>query len=145
MFAVAFCVSFVAAEPTPREIAEQYLAAALNDKPDEAVKLALDGTSPARVKSAEEVKKLVVTTSLPMPMVVVSAAKKEALAVTGTFKRAKAGPDGEEVGVLVLTVRQTDKGWRVKDIDVRSEARAKDIVAAFKKANTDAKEIVEKK
>jgi hypothetical protein len=144
MFALAFCISS-AAEPTPREIAEQYLAAALSDKPDEAVKLALDGTSPARVKSAEEVKKQVVTTSLPMPVVVVSAVKKEAIAVTGTFKRAKPGPDGEEVGVLVLTVRQTDKGWRVKDIDVRSEARAKEIVKAFQKANADAKELPEKK
>jgi hypothetical protein len=145
MFTFAFCAAFLAAEPTAREVAEQYLAAALAEKPDDAVKLAVAGQSPSRVKTAEEVKKVVGTASLPMPTVVASVAKKEAIAVTGPFKMPKANADGNDVGVLVLTLKQTDDGWRVKDIDFRTETRAKEVVAAFKKANADAAEIPAKK
>jgi hypothetical protein len=125
----------------PRQVAEAYVAASLAGKPDDAAALGAEGTSPAKPKSADKLKAVVGKDRLPVATVTVSEAGGYALAVTGPFKVANAKPGRPETGCLVFTLTKTKDGWRVKDLDLRSEEDAKKQLEAVPGLYPDAKEI----
>ncbi len=128
--------------PNPRQVAEQYLAAALADKPDDAVKLAEEGKSPARPDSVKKLKELIGANALALPTVLFSDKNAYALAVSAPIKLAKPQPDGSDRGCLLFTLKQTKDGtWLVKDVDLRSADEAATRVKEAKKAHDDAKEL----
>jgi hypothetical protein len=138
---------FVLLVPQPatdaRSVAEQYVAAALSGKTDDAVKLAVEGQSTAKPKKIEELKEAIGKDKLLLPTVYFSDAKKYALAVSDSVK--VNDPKGAQEGVLVFVLVKRDDGWRVKDIDFRDAAKAKKLVEDMQKLMPDAMELKPKK
>lgn len=135
-----------AAAPDARAVAEQYVAAALAGKTDDAAKLAAEGQSPAKPKKIEEFKAIVGKDKLALPTVFASDGKKYALAVSDPLKLTKANPDGTQPeGVLVFVLVKRGDDWRVKDIDFREPEKAKKLVEDMKKFMPDAAELKPKK
>jgi hypothetical protein len=124
----------------PRAVAEQYVAAALAGKADDAVKLAVEGQSPSRKDKIEELKASVEAKAVKLPTVFVGAAKGQAIAASEAFKITKANADGLGKGHLVFSLVKSGDKWLVKDIDFRDEEKAKDQVEKFKTKHPDAKE-----
>src|SRR4051812_24437780 len=91
---------FLTADPKPtpdaRAIVEQYVAAALGGKTDDAAKLAVEGQSPSKPKRIEEFKELIGKDKLALTTVLASDGKKSALAVSDSVKLTKANPDGTD-------------------------------------------------
>src|SRR5262249_10189113 len=128
--AVAFAARGGAAEMNPREVTEAYLAAALTGKPADAAKLAVEGQSPSREKTAEGMKSFLGVEKVPVAKVLASDAKGRAIAVSGRVKVKDS--DGTEVsGCVCLSLTKTADGWRVKDIDFTSEETAALRLAEF--------------
>lgn len=125
----------------PRAVVEGYVVAALAGKADDAVKLAVEGQSPSRKDQVEEFKALVDAKTVKLPTVFVGAAKGRAIAVSEEVKITKANPDGRDKGHLVFALVKSGDKWLVKDIDFRTEEKAKEQVEEFKKKNPDSKEL----
>ena len=95
-----------------RAVAEQYVAAALGGKADDAAKLAAEGQSPSKPKKIEEFKELVGKDKLALATVLASDGKKYALAVSDAVKLAKPNPAGQDAGVLVFVLVKRGDEWR---------------------------------
>ena len=128
MFALTLALTFLpAAAPklNPRQVAEGYLAAALAGKPDDAVKFAEAGKSPAKPESVMKFKELIGADAIALPTVLFSDKNGYALAVSNAIKLPKALPDGTDRGCLLFTLKKTKDGvWLIKDIDLRSADEA---------------------
>ena len=143
---LAILITTTQTPPDARAVAEQYVAAALAGKTDDAVKLAAEGQSTAKPKKIEEFKDGVGKDKLALPTVLFSDAKKYALAVSDPLKLTKANPDGTQPeGVLVFVLVKRGDDWRVKDIDFRDTEKAKKLVEDMKKLMPDATELKPKK
>lgn len=127
-----------------KTVAEQYVAAALAGKFEEAAGLGVEGKSPGRKEKVEEFKSLVDAKTVKLPAVWSDDKKGQAIAVSEEVKLTKAQPDGTDKGCLVFALIKTGDKWQVKDIDFGSEAQAKDQVSRFKQKNPDAKEMSSK-
>jgi hypothetical protein len=143
MFALVLALTIPTADPqpNPRQVAEKYLAAALAGKPDDAVKLAEEGKSPAKPESVKKLKEIINANTLALPQVVFSDKGNYALAVSDPIKLPKPLPDGTDRGCLLLTLKKTKDGWLIKDIDLRSADEAATRIKDAKKNYDDAKEI----
>jgi hypothetical protein len=124
-----------------RQVIEGYVAAALEGKADAAAALAEEGQSPSREKSINELKEMLGVKALKLVTVHASDGKGRAIAVSEGVKLAQANPDGRDKGLLVFELKKTDKGWLVRDIDFRTEDRAKEQVKQFLEKYADAKEL----
>jgi RNA polymerase sigma factor (sigma-70 family) len=100
-------------DDNPAGIAERYFLAALAGRIDDAVKLAVKGTSPAGRERVEELAKQFRAIRRPS----VYAAADEALVVSEVVKFAKPRPEGEGQVFLVFTVVKSGGVWLVRDID----------------------------
>ena len=144
MTSLLVLLSLTAADAKPqnaRQVAESYVGSALAGKPEDAAMLGAEGKSPARKESAEKLKEIVGKDKLPVTTVIASDAKGYALAVTGPFKVTDPKPGRPDAGCLVLTLTKTKDGWRVKDIDFRTEEEAKKQVEAVPDLYPDAQAI----
>jgi hypothetical protein len=112
--------------PNARTIIEQYVAAALNGKVDDAVGLAVEGQSPAKKEKVKEFKAWVDAKTVKLPTVWSDDKKGQAIAVSEEVKVTKPQPDGQDKGYLVFALIKSGDKWRVKDIDFRNEEKAKD-------------------
>src|SRR5262249_14729232 len=83
-----------------RTVSERYLAAAIAGKVDDAIALAVDGQSPGRKKTIEEVKALVGAKALKLPTVWADDKQGQAIAVSDEITLMKVGPDGQNKGHL---------------------------------------------
>lgn len=141
---LAFTMPALAAD-TPkldaRTVSERYLAAAIAGKVDEAIALAVNGQSPSRKKTIEEVKALVGANALKLPTVWADDKKGQAIAVSAEIMLMKPSPDGLNKGHLIFNLVKTDGKWLIKDIEIRSKERAAEQMESFKKKCTDAKEL----
>jgi hypothetical protein len=136
---VAFADDKPAADP--RAAVERYVAAALVGKVDDAVKLAVEGQSPSKKDKVEEFKMMVDAKAVKLPTVFFSAVNGQAIAVSEEVKITKANPDGRDKGHLVFGLVKSGDNWLVKDIDFRTEEKAKDQIEKFKTKHPDAKEL----
>ena len=99
-----------------RAVAEQYVAAALEGKTDDAMKLAAEGQSASKPKKIEEFKELVGKDKLPRATVLASDTKKYALAVTDGAIIQHASDD--DVVGLRAPMRRMTNGPAQRDADV---------------------------
>ena len=128
-------------QPNPRQVVEKYLAAALADKPDEAIKYALEGRSTAKPETIRKLREIVAGQKLALPTVLFSDKKGYALAVTDEIAVPKEANQANR-GVLVFTLKKNADGvWQVKDIDIRGAKEAEEEVKKAKKLFEDGKEI----
>ncbi|QJW96550.1 hypothetical protein [Frigoriglobus tundricola] len=147
MFAlVASLVLFPTADekvqPNPRQVAEKYLAAALADKPEEAIPLALEGRSTAEPETIKKLREVVAGQKLSLPTVLFSDKKGYALAVSDEIAVPEGANQANNRGVLVFTLKKNAGGaWLVKDIDVRGAKATEEEVKKAKKLFEDGKEI----
>jgi RNA polymerase sigma factor (sigma-70 family) len=141
----------------PGATAERYLAAALAGRVDEAIGLALKGTSPRAPSDRTQVsefRKRVVASEIRLWKVLAAWDAGEAVAVTEEFQRLEFQPaekenpnvaapprvEGQPEGTraayvsafLVFKVVKSGDRWLVKDADVTTEKDALDRVEAFK-------------
>lgn len=130
-----------AEEPNARQIVEQYVAAALAGKTEDAAALARPGQSPSNPERIAEFKTIVNVKALKFPSVLSSEKKSEAVAQSEAVKLPKPTPDGKDQGHVMVTLVRVDGKWRVKDIDFRSEDKAKERMKSFAEANPDAREV----
>lgn len=124
-----------------RTTTERYLAAALAGKTDDAAALAVDGQSPSRKKTVEELKALINANTLKLPTVWADDKKGQAIAVTEEIALMKPTPDGQNKACVIFALVKTDGKWLIKDIDLRSKEKAAEQVESFKKRCVDAKEL----
>ena len=128
-------------EPNAREVAEAYLGAALAGKPSNAVKLAVEGQSPSREEGVDKLKTLLAVDKLALAKVLVTEKQSgRAFAVSEVIKVKEPGKE-DQSGCLIIALNKTPDGWRVKDLDFKSEEVAKARTKAFLDRNDDAKEI----
>lgn len=146
MFALAFSLALApVGDPrtqlNPRQAAEKYLAAALADKPEEAIKFAVPEKAAA---DPAEVRKLKVfdATKIALPTVVASDKKGYALAVSEEIKFPQKKPTDPARGVLIVKLQKNKDGvWQVRDLDARPAEEAAKRVKEAKEVFEDAKEL----
>ncbi len=125
----------------PRQVAEKYLAAALADKPEEAVKFAEDGKSTGNPEKVRKFKAVIGVEKLPLPTVFFSDKKGFALAVSDEIPFPKKAGDLDR-GVIVITLKKNKDGvWQVNDLDARSSKDAMGLLEKAKKLVDDGKEL----
>lgn len=128
-------------EPNARQAAEAYLAAALAGKVKEAAALGVPGKKAAAEKSIKELNQLVGPQPAAVTEAYASDKKGRGIVVTEAVKLAKANPDGKDTRHLILEIEKVGGKWRVKEVDVRPEENAKDLVKRFKEKYEDATEV----
>lgn len=124
-----------------RESVEDYVAATLAGKVDDAAALAVADQSPAKKKRIEEFQPLLGVKALKIVTVLTAAKKGQAIAVSEKVKITKPNPDRRDTGVLSFKLVKIKDKWLVKDIDFDTEEKAKGKVQDFGKRNPDAKEV----
>ena len=124
----------------PRAAAENYVAAALGGKVDDAIALAVPGQSPGKKEKIDEFRTLIAAKAVKLPTVWADAKTGRAVAVSEMVKIAQANA-GTQEGCLVFALVKTGDKWLIKDIDFRTEDKANEQVDKFKTKNADAKEV----
>ena len=128
--------------PNPRQVAEKYLAAALADKPEDAVKLAEPGKSTGNPDKVKKFKAGIGVERLALPMVFYSDKKGFALAVSEEIKFPQKKPTDLDRGVIVVTLKRNKDGvWQVNDLDARTSKDAEGLLEKAKKLVEDGKEL----
>ena len=126
-FSVLLLAGHVDHKQNARDVVVQYVAAALSGKVDDAVALAVEGQSPSKPEKVKEFKTIVKAAKIQS----VWEDEGNAIAVSDEIK---------DKGYLVFALVRSKDKWLVKDIDLRSEEKAKEQVEKFKKKYPKAKE-----
>jgi len=125
-----------------RHTAEEFLAAALAGKVEDASALAeKDHVSERQVR---KLKDRLAAKAIPLASARASEKGNTALVITGEVRLTKPNPDGQDRGRLLLTLTRKGGRWLVHDIDFRSETKTKDAERRFLKKFPDAKSVGEK-
>lgn len=140
----AWCMAASAEEPkqadrTARQTVEAYLAAVLAGKGEAATALALPGSVEGSEKRIAEYRELFAGNTIRAASSHVSTGKEQALVITEEVKLAKAARDGRDKGPLIVKLTKLKGGWLVRDVDFKTEERAKEELKEFLAKYPDAK------
>jgi serine/threonine protein kinase len=124
-----------------RSAVEAYIAAAFAGQVEQAASFA-KGT-PAEREQIESLPNLLNVQRLTFKSVYINDPAKPttAMATTEAVKLNEMEPDGRQEGCLLLTLKLSDAGWLVTDIDFESEESAEDELKQFREANPSAVDV----
>jgi hypothetical protein len=128
--------------PNPRQVTEKYVAALLADKPDDAVRLAVEGTASANPDKVRKYRAALGVAKLAFPTVLFSAEKGVALVVSEEIPFPKTDNNDLDRGVVLITLKKNKDGvWQVKDVDARKKDEADALLKKARELLKDAKDL----
>lgn len=122
---------------SPRLAAEGYVAAVLEGRVDDAVALAAPGKRVACRETIAGFHEILDVMSVTIDTVYVSRKVNIAKALSAPVTLTEEQPDGQERGLLVITLNRIDGAWLVTDIDFESDKSAAEEIEALRQQYPD--------